>query len=84
MATHKSAIKRIKISETENSINRIYLSKMKSAIKSVKTAKNKGEAEKYFRNTSSLLDKLVTKKVIHKNKAANEKSKLARLVNSIS
>jgi small subunit ribosomal protein S20 len=84
MANHKSAIKRIKKSNSENSINRIYLSKMKSAIKSVKTAKNKEEAEKFFRNTSSLFDKLVSKKVIHKNKAANEKSKLAKLVNSMS
>lgn len=81
MAIHKSAIKRIKKSKSENSINRIYLSKMKSAIKSVKTAENKEEAENFFRNTSSLLDKLVSKKVIHKNKAANEKSKLAKLVN---
>ena len=42
-----------------------------------------GKAEKLFTNVSSLLDKLAKNNVIHKNKSANLKSKLASHVNSL-
>jgi len=84
MAHHKSAKKRIKKSKIENSRNHAYLSMMKSAIKRVKTATNKEEAEKTLRKTVSILDKLVSKKIVNKNRAANKKSQLTKLVNSMS
>jgi len=84
MAHHKSAKKRIIKSKKENLRNRSYISIVKTAIKSVKNAPNKEEAENKLRKTVSILDKLVSKGVIHKNKAANKKSKLTKLVNSLS
>jgi small subunit ribosomal protein S20 len=36
-----------------------------------------------FKQVSSALDKLAKKNIIHKNKAANQKSKLAKLANKI-
>jgi len=84
MAQHKSVKKRIVKSKKENLRNRSYISMMKTAIKSVKNVSNKEEGENKLRKTVSILDKLVSKGIIHKNKAANEKSKLTKLVNSLS
>jgi small subunit ribosomal protein S20 len=36
-----------------------------------------------YKQVSSSLDKLAKKNIIHKNKAANQKSKLAKLVNKV-
>jgi small subunit ribosomal protein S20 len=36
-----------------------------------------------FKQVSSALDKLAKKNIIHKNKAANQKSKLAKLANKL-
>lgn len=84
MAQHKSVKKRIVKSKKENLRNRRYISMMKTAIKSAKNVSNKEEGENKLRKTVSILDKLVSKGIIHKNKAANEKSKLTKLVNSLS
>ena len=45
--------------------------------------KDKKEAADLLTKVSSMLDKLVKKNIIHKNKAANDKSKLTKLVNSL-
>jgi small subunit ribosomal protein S20 len=36
-----------------------------------------------YKKVSSALDKLAKKNIIHKNKAANQKSKLAKLANKL-
>jgi small subunit ribosomal protein S20 len=46
-------------------------------------SEDKTEADKIMRETFSKLDKLVKKNIIHKNKAANLKSKLAKHVKSL-
>ncbi len=84
MAHSKSAKKRIRQSEKARLRNRHYRSTMKTFIKRVRTASDKPAAEKELRTTVSLLDKLVSKGVIHRNKAANKKSRLTRYVNSLS
>ncbi len=83
MAHHKSAIKRIKVNERNRMRNQHYKSMMKSAISKVRSAENKEEAEKQFKQTTSVLDKLATKGIIHRNKAANQKAKLAKYVNKL-
>ncbi len=45
--------------------------------------KDKESAEKLLPQTTSLLDKMATKGIIHKNKAANQKSQLALYVNKL-
>ena len=40
-------------------------------------------AVELYKTVSSALDKLAKRNIIHKNKAANNKSKLARLVNGL-
>ena len=83
MANHKSAIKRIRQTETKRQKNRLQHKTTRNAIKQLKDTTSKKEAEKLFTNVSSLLDKLAKNNVIHKNKSANLKPKLASHVNSL-
>ena len=83
MAQHKSAIKRIRQSEKARLRNLHYKSMLKGAIKKVREAQSKEEAEVLYRKATSVLDRLVVKGIIHKNKAANQKSKLARVVSAL-
>ena len=83
MANHKSAIKRIRQTQTKRQKNRLQHKTTRNAIKQLKDTTSKKEAEKLFTNVSSLLDKLAKNNVIHKNKSANLKSKLASHVNSL-
>jgi small subunit ribosomal protein S20 len=83
MPQHKSAIKRVRQSETRRVRNVQKRSKMKTAIKKVRTASDKENATAELKNTIRILDRLVLKGLIHKNKASNMKSKLSRLVNQM-
>lgn len=83
MAQHKSAIKRIKTSKQARSRNRQYKTKLKSTLKSVFGTEEKEILVEKARNAVSLLDKLATKGIIHRNKAANQKSRIAKYVNSL-
>ena len=83
MAHHKSAIKRIRTSRKQRLRNKHYKSMMRTFIKKVLNQQNKEEAEPLFRQTVSLLDKLAAKGIIHRNKAANQKARLARFVNNL-
>jgi len=84
MAHHKSAFKRIRTSEKARIYNRQHKSAMRKAIKSVVTAADKETAMNTLKQTSSILDKLVLKGIIHKNKASNQKSRLTKFVNKLS
>ena len=80
MAQNPSAIKRIRTSAKRRTINRQYRSKLQTLIKSVRMAKEKKEAEEALIQTLPYLDKMASKNIIHKNKAANQKSKLTKFV----
>lgn len=83
MAHHKSAIKRIQINERNRERNRFQLSTMKTYVKKVLSSKNKEEGLSNYKKASSVLDKMVKNHIIHKNKAANKKSRLMRHVNQL-
>lgn len=83
MAHHKSAIKRIRIAQRNRARNRYYQSTMKTSLKKVMTSENREEAMKDYNKAASILDKMVTKGIIHKNMAANKKSRLMKHVNSL-
>ena len=83
MAHHKSALKRIRTSEKARLVNRRHRTHMKELIKSVLDAKSKKTAEATLKDTVSFLDKMVLKNFIHKNKAANQKSRLTKHVNQL-
>jgi small subunit ribosomal protein S20 len=83
MANHKSALKRIRQNESKRVHNRYYAKTMRNALRDFRALTDKKEAEEHFPKMSSLIDKLVKKNIIHKNKAANLKSKMAKQVSTL-
>lgn len=83
MANHKSAIKRIRSNDAKRTENRYYAKSARTAVKKLREATSKKEAEGLLPKVSSMLDKLAKKNVIHKKKAGNMKSKLAKKVASL-
>ena len=83
MANHKSSKKRIRQTAVHNQANRYYGKTMRNAVRKLRATNDKKEAEAQLPKVSSMLDRLAKKHVIHANKAANLKSKLARLVNKL-
>jgi small subunit ribosomal protein S20 len=83
MAQHQSAEKRARVSERRAVRNAQSKSSLKTAIKRVRAAKDKATALPELTKTVKLLDKLAAKGVIHKNTAANNKSKLTLFVNRL-
>lgn len=76
----KSVIKRARQNESTRARNVLQRSRLKTAVKKVRTAENQEAAKQELVKTSALLDRLAAKKIIHKNKAANLKSRLAASV----
>lgn len=86
MANMKQQIKRYKNDNKKRAINTSYKSALKTAIKTVKAeveAGNKEAAVAAYNVAASKLDASVTKGIHHKNYASRQKSRLAKLVNSI-
>jgi small subunit ribosomal protein S20 len=84
MAHHKSALKRIRSNEAKRQLNKYQLKTTRTFIKRLRKTSDKEEAHELYTKVSSMLDKLAKKNIIHKNKAANNKSKLAHFVQSLS
>ena len=83
MANHKSSIKRIRQADVKRLRNRYVAKTTRNSVKKLRAITDKEEAKKLYPSIASMLDKLAKKNVIHKNKAANLKSKLAHQVNSL-
>ncbi|MBU0488737.1 MAG: 30S ribosomal protein S20 [Bacteroidetes bacterium] len=83
MAHHKSALKRIRQTVKKNELNRYYGKTTRNAIRNLRAATDKTEAEKLYPEVCSMIDKLAKKNTIHKNKAGNLKSKLAKHVSAL-
>ena len=83
MANHKSAIKRIRQITTRTLRNRYYAKTTRNAVKKLRFTTDKNEATILYPRVCSMLDKLAKKNVIHKNKAGNLKSKLAKHVHAL-
>jgi small subunit ribosomal protein S20 len=83
MPQHKSCKKRLLTNEKARLRNRAYRSRAKRLEKSVLSQTSLEEAQKELRAASSLLDRLTSKGIIHRNTAANHKAKLARHVRSL-
>ena len=83
MANHKSALKRIRSNEAKRLRNRYQHKTTRTFIKSLRNTSDKTEAQDLLKQVVSMLDKLTKRNIIHKNKAANNKSKLTRYVNNL-
>ena len=83
MANHKSSVKRIRSNDAKRLRNRYQAKTMRNAVKELRTDENKKSASEKLPKVVAMVDKLAKKNVIHKNKAANLKSKLTRKVNAL-
>lgn len=86
MPNIKSAIKRVKKSESNRQHNVQIKSAMRTAIKSFNTKVEENDAEgakAAFLSAAKKVDKAANKGLIHKNKAAREKSRLSKKLNSL-
>ena len=78
-----SVKKRIRQAIKARQRNKAIRSAMRTAIKRVRLAGNREEAEEAFARAVSVIDRTAQKGVIHKNTAARYKSRLARLIRSM-
>jgi len=86
MAQIKSQIKRIGTNEKARVRNQAFRSKVKTQIKKVRDAveaSNSELAKAELVKAVSLIDKAVSKNVLHKNAAARQKSHVQSLVNNL-
>ena len=84
MANHKSALKRIRSSETKRLRNKFQHKTTRNAIKALRASEKKKDAEAQLPLVIAMIDKLAKNNIIHDNKAANLKSKLTKFVTALS
>ena len=80
MASHASALKAHRQSLKNREHNRQFRSRLRTALKNVRSAidgNDKAGAKAALREVVSLIDKLASKGIIHKNAAGRYKSRLA-------
>ena len=83
MANHKSSIKRIRSNESKRVLNKYQHKTTRNAMRKLRGAKYRKEAEGLFPAVVAMLDKLAKRNIIHKNKAANLKSGLQLRINTL-
>jgi small subunit ribosomal protein S20 len=81
MANHSATKKDARQAAKRRDRNKYYGKTTRNAIRDLKAADTTGMKEK-FPTVASMIDKLAKRGIIHKNKAANLKSKLARKANA--
>lgn len=86
MASHKSALKRIKQTQTRTEVNRAHTTRLRHQLRKLRVAlekKDKAAAEDLLKPTLALIDHSTHKGVLHANAAARSKSRLTRSVAAI-
>jgi small subunit ribosomal protein S20 len=87
MANSAQARKRARQAAKANAHNSALRSKLRTAIKAVRKAIDAGDAAKaqeVYKQSSKTLDIIADKKIVHKNKAARHKSRLAAALKGMS
>ena len=86
MATHKSAIKRIRQNEKRRLHNRHFRNRARTLVKKAREAIERGDVASAREATDIAirdLDKLATRGVVHKRNAARRKSRLMKQFNAM-
>jgi len=87
LANTAQARKRVRQSEKARTRNAAQKSNFRTSIKKVLKSlsdKNKDQSNENFKEAMSVMDKLVIKGLIHKNKAARQKSRLNKKIQGLS
>ncbi len=74
----------MKTSEAERERNRSLNSRLKKTVKELKACQTRSEAESKLSGVYEIIDKAYKGGIIHKNKAARDKSRLTNFVKSLS
>jgi len=86
VASHKSALKRIKQTRTRTEINRAHTTRLRHQIRKLRSAvasKDKAAAQDLLKPTLALIDHSIHRGVLHANAAARYKSRLTTSVNRL-
>lgn len=81
MANHKATKKDARQAAKRRERNRYYGKTTRNAIRDIRSAEVTEASEK-LSSVESMIDKLAKRGIIHRNKAANLKSKLAKKINA--
>jgi small subunit ribosomal protein S20 len=84
MANHSATKKDVRQAAKRRERNKYYGKTTRNAIRDLREIKDGKEAGEKMPVTVAMIDKLAQKGVVHKNKAANLKSKLAKRINKLS
>jgi len=83
MPHHKSAAKRVVTNERARRRNIAVRTRMRSALRGVRAATTRAEAEAAYRSAISILDRTVAKGVIKRATADRHKARLARFAQKL-
>jgi small subunit ribosomal protein S20 len=83
MANHKATKKDVRQAAKRREKNRYYGKTTRNAIRDFKEVNEKAAAGEKMPQIAAMVDKLAKRGIIHKNKASNLKSKLAKRVNAL-
>ncbi len=87
MASHKSALKRIRQTRKRTALNRMHTTRLRHQIRKLRTAldaKDKAAAQTLLRPTLALIDHSIHTGILHANTAARYKSRLTIRFNALS
>ena len=83
MSAKGSELKRVRQARKANLRNKTYKSKVSTSMKKVLNSKDQKEAQANLNDAIKIIDKVASKGIIHKNKAANKKSSLYKFTNNL-
>jgi small subunit ribosomal protein S20 len=86
VASHKSALKRIKQTRKRTALNRMHHTKLRHQIRRLRAtieAKDKVAAQELLKPTRALIDHSIQKGILHPNTAARYKSRLTLRFNAL-
>ena len=83
MDIHPQQIKRERQDKKRRLRNVNSLSRLRTHVKKVLASSTKNDAETLYKQTVRIIDKAVSKNLIHKNTGARRKSQITRHLNSL-
>lgn len=87
MASHKSALKRLKQTRKRTVLNRMHTTQLRHQVRKLREAlraKDKASAQALLAPTLALIDHSIHKGILHPNTAARYKSRLTLACNALS
>ena len=83
MSAKGSVLKRVRQAVKRRQKNRHYKSVLSNALKKVMSVEDKKDASAELSKAQKIIDKIASKGVIHKKKAANNKASISRYLNNL-